>query len=85
MKTRCITLFICCLGLSPAFGHHFKGLPHFSYFENYPQVPQDEFLAQAGNYECSLCGECLTVCPGNCLHVGLPIRSKTTAQTGDTA
>lgn len=34
--------------------HHFKGLPHFSYFENYPQVPQDEFLGQAGDYEYSL-------------------------------
>ncbi len=37
-----------------AFGHHFKGLPHFSYFENYPQVPQEEFLGQAGQYEFSL-------------------------------
>jgi hypothetical protein len=34
--------------------HHFKGLPHFSYFENDPQVPQEEFLAQAGAYEYSL-------------------------------
>jgi hypothetical protein len=37
-----------------ATAHHFKGLPHFSYFENYPQVPQDEFLAQAGDFEFSL-------------------------------
>jgi hypothetical protein len=35
-------------------GHHFKGLPHFNYFENYPQVPQDEFLGQEGEYEFSL-------------------------------
>ena len=34
--------------------HHFKGLPHFSYFENYPQVPQEEFLTQSGAYEYSL-------------------------------
>lgn len=34
--------------------HHFKGLPHFNYFENYPQVPQDEFLGQKGHYEFSL-------------------------------
>jgi len=34
--------------------HHFKGLPHFSYFENYPQVPQEEFLGQAGEFEFSL-------------------------------
>ena len=39
---------------APAHAHHFKGLPHFNYFENYPQIPQEEFLGQAGNYEFSL-------------------------------
>lgn len=34
--------------------HHFKGLPHYNYFENYPQVPEEEFLGQAGEYELSL-------------------------------
>jgi len=34
--------------------HHFKGLPHYNYFENYPQVPEEEFLGQAGDYELSL-------------------------------
>lgn len=34
--------------------HHYKGLPHYGYFENYPQVPVDEYLAQAGDYELSL-------------------------------
>lgn len=34
--------------------HHFKGLPHYSYFENYPQVPEEEFLGTAGDYEVSL-------------------------------
>ena len=37
-----------------AFGHHFKGLPHYNYFENYPQVPEEEFIGQAGDYEVSL-------------------------------
>ncbi|MDP7399883.1 MAG: hypothetical protein QGF67_20515 [Lentisphaeria bacterium] len=46
-------LLLVALSL-PAAGHHFKGLPHFAYFENYPQVPQDEFLAQQGEFECSL-------------------------------
>ena len=44
------TLFVAATAL----GHHFKGLPHFNYFENYPQVPQKEFLGQAGDYEFSL-------------------------------
>ena len=37
-----------------AHAHHFKGLPHFNYFENYPQIPQDEFVGQEGKYEFSL-------------------------------
>ena len=37
-----------------ASAHHFKGLPHFSYFENYPQVPQDEYPGQIGHFETSL-------------------------------
>jgi len=34
--------------------HHFKGLPHYNYFDNYPQVPEEEFLGQAGEFEMSL-------------------------------
>ena len=37
--------------------HHFKGMPHFAYFENYPQAPQDEYLAQAGEYEMHFCSD----------------------------
>lgn len=31
--------------------HHYKGLPHFSYFENYPQVPYLEFIKETPDYE----------------------------------
>ena len=37
-----------------AMAHHFKGLPHYNYFENYPQIPEEEFIGQAGDYEVSL-------------------------------
>ena len=37
-----------------AFAHHFKGLPHYNYYENYPQVPEEEFLGRVGDYEVSL-------------------------------
>jgi hypothetical protein len=40
--------------LCVAQAHHFKGLPHYNYFENYPQVPEEEFVGQAGDYEVSL-------------------------------
>ncbi len=32
-------------------GHHFKGLPHYGYFENYPQTPPKEFPGRAGPYK----------------------------------
>ena len=31
--------------------HHYKGLPHYSYFENYPQAPILEFIEETSNYE----------------------------------
>ena len=34
--------------------HHFKGLPHYNYFDNYPQTPEEEFLGQSGEYDFSL-------------------------------
>lgn len=36
---------------SIAQAHHNKGLPHYGYFENYPQVPVDEYIAIQGRWE----------------------------------
>ena len=47
-----VALFGAAPGIVSA--HHFKGLPHYNYFENYPQVPEEEFIGQAGDYEVSL-------------------------------
>jgi hypothetical protein len=48
-------LLLLLLGMGQRMlAHHFKGLPHYNYFENYPQVPEEEFLGQAGEYEFSL-------------------------------
>ena len=38
-------------GLSLAFAHHNKGLPHYGYFENYPQVPTEEYIKLDGRWE----------------------------------
>jgi hypothetical protein len=46
--------FVLVLGAGVVSAHHFKGLPHYNYFENYPQVPEEEFLGEAGDYEISL-------------------------------
>lgn len=31
--------------------HHNKGLPHYGYFENYPQVPTEEYVRIDGRWE----------------------------------
>ncbi|MCP4444964.1 MAG: 4Fe-4S binding protein [Myxococcales bacterium] len=36
---------------SVAQAHHNKGLPHYGYYENYPQVPTDEYVAIRGKWE----------------------------------
>ena len=56
MKTSILLLIALAVAflVPPAMAHHFKGLPHFSYFENYPQVPQDEYLGRIGHFETSL-------------------------------
>ena len=43
-------LFIATMSLQ-LHAHHFKGMPHFNYFDNYPQVPTEEYIGQAGRYE----------------------------------
>ena len=32
------------------FSHHYKGLPHYNYFDNYPQVPIFEFIEEGEKY-----------------------------------
>ena len=34
-----------------AFAHHNKGLPHYGYFENYPQTPTEQFIIVDGDWE----------------------------------
>lgn len=35
----------------PAVAHHNKGMPHYGYFENYAQVPSEEYLTIQGRWE----------------------------------
>jgi ferredoxin len=35
----------------PAAAHHNKGLPHYGYFENYPQAPIEEYVVIDGPWE----------------------------------
>lgn len=40
--------------VATADAHHFKGLPHYNYFDNYPQIPEEEYVGQADPYAFSL-------------------------------
>lgn len=55
---RSVVLFFLIISAAwlggPLQAHHFKGLPHYNYFENYPQVPEEEFIGRIGDYEMSL-------------------------------
>ncbi len=45
-------LMVCFMLLSSiTWAHHYKGLPHYGYFDNYPQVPTDEYIATNGPWE----------------------------------
>jgi ferredoxin-type protein NapH len=54
MKTHNLAALAAIAGLLAAGGaqaHHNKGLPHYGYFENYPQVPTEEFIDEVGRWE----------------------------------
>ena len=46
-----VVLTLLALGASAAQAHHNKGLPHYGYFDNYPQVPTEEFIDEVGRWE----------------------------------
>lgn len=46
-----IAFVLCSLMPAIAVAHHNKGLPHYGYFENYPQVPTEETVNITGHWE----------------------------------
>ncbi len=51
---RLAAVAVVAVGLTvagTALAHHNKGLPHYGYFENYPQVPTEEFIDEVGRWE----------------------------------
>ncbi len=51
---RTLASVLCATALivpSSAQAHHNKGLPHYGYFENYPQVPTEDLLIVDGKWE----------------------------------
>ncbi len=44
-------LLLAAVLATPASAHHNKGLPHYGYFENYPQVPTEDYVLVDGDWE----------------------------------
>ncbi len=44
-------LLVVLLFPSMAEAHHYHGLPHYGYFDNYPQTPIEEYIASDGRWE----------------------------------
>ncbi len=46
-----VLLLVALTAAGPAEAHHNKGLPHYGYFENYPQTPIEEYVVIDGPWE----------------------------------
>lgn len=49
LKSLCLFSLTVCSFLTVS-AHHYKGLPHYNYFDNYPQVPILEFIEERNDY-----------------------------------
>ena len=49
--TLAVLLLVPLTVAGPASAHHNKGLPHYGYFENYPQAPVEEYVTIDGPWE----------------------------------
>ena len=49
--TLAVLLLVPLAVAGPAYAHHNKGLPHYGYFENYPQAPVEEYVTIDGPWE----------------------------------
>lgn len=72
-----IGVFVC---LSCASAHHILGLPHYSYKENYPQVPTLEYPAKSGPYEILMTCYPGKPNPGESANLAIYIKDETSDQ-----
>lgn len=61
-----------------AYAHHILGLPHYSYKENYPQVPTLEYPATTGPYDIVMTSYPGVPTPGEAANVAFYIRNRDT-------
>ncbi len=66
------------ISVVPAQGHHILGLPHYSYKENYPQVPTLEYPATAGPYDVLLTSYPGKPNPGEAANLAFYVKDRNT-------
>lgn len=69
--------------VSSAEAHHILGLPHYSYKENYPQVPTLEYPAQSGPYEILMTCYPGKPTPGEAANLAIYIKNQESGQAYD--
>lgn len=67
----------------PVLGHHILGLPHYSYKENYPQVPTLEYPATSGPFEVLMTCYPGIPTPGEAANIAFYIRNRTSGKPYD--
>ena len=86
-KLPVITTLIVLLALfawpQQLFGHHILGLPHYSYKENYPQVPTLEYPATTGPYDVLMTSYPGKPVPGEPASIAFYIKNRETGQPYD--
>ncbi|WP_025323750.1 4Fe-4S binding protein [Deferrisoma camini] len=73
-------LALAVLAPTPARAHHILGLPHYSYKENYPQVPTLEYPASAGPYDVLLTSYPGKPPPGEPANLAFYIKNRATGE-----
>ncbi|MHC4441930.1 MAG: 4Fe-4S binding protein [Planctomycetota bacterium] len=73
-----IIVFLVLFPTAPAKAHHILGLPHYSYKENYPQVPTLEYPATTGPYDVLLTSYPGKPVPGEPANLAFYIKNRNT-------
>lgn len=80
MAKRPYLIGLVLLFAAQAGAHHILGLPHYSYKENYPQVPTLEYPAKSGPYEILMTCYPGKPKPGEAANLAIYIKDETSGQ-----
>ncbi|MEK6544149.1 MAG: hypothetical protein AABZ44_06925, partial [Elusimicrobiota bacterium] len=56
MNLKGLAVAALCLMHAPLYAHHILGIPHYTYDENYPQMPYVKLVERVGRWEFQITG-----------------------------